>query len=287
MFEKEEDCNIIVLSHKKPEEKPSFLKKVKKRSCLTRKKEEELKGMKIIVAKDYEEMSKKAADIVAAQVILKPDSILGLATGSTPVGMYRELVKRYQAGDIDFSNVVTFNLDEYCGLDAENPQSYHYFMMENLFNHINIPKQNIHIPSGSAADIQAECEQYEQKIKEAGGIDLQVLGIGRNGHIGFNEPAAYFEAKTHLVELDEDTIQANARFFNSMEEVPRRAISMGIRTIMQARKILLLANGEAKAEAIYKTVQGPIMPQVPASILQLHPDVVMILDQEAASKLSL
>ncbi len=252
-----------------------------------RKKEGELKDMKIIVAKDYEEMSKKAADFVAAQIILKPDSVLGLPTGSTPVGMYRELVKRYQAGDIDFSNVVTFNLDEYCGLDAENPQSYHYFMMENLFAHINVPKQNIHIPSGSALDIQKECDQYEQKIKDAGGIDLQVLGIGRNGHIGFNEPATYFEAKTHMGQLDEDTIRANARFFNSIEEVPKKAISMGIRAIMQARKILLLANGEEKAEAIYKTVQGAIVPQVPASILQLHPDVVIILDEKAADKLSL
>lgn len=243
--------------------------------------------MRIIVAKDYEEMSKKAANIVAAHIILKPDSVLGLATGSTPVGMYQELINLYQKGDIDFSNVTTFNLDEYYGLDENDPQSYHYFMMDKLLNHINVARENIHIPSSLAPDMQKECDDYEKKIKDAGGIDLQVLGIGRNGHIGFNEPNVKFEAKTHMVELQNDTIHANARFFNSVEEVPTKAISMGIQTIMQAKKILLIANGEGKADAIYKTLQGDITPQVPASILQLHHNVVVILDEKAASKLSL
>ncbi len=243
--------------------------------------------MRIIVAKDYEEMSKKAANIVAAHIILKPDSVLGLATGSTPVGMYQELINLYQKGDIDFSNVTTFNLDEYYGLDEKDPQSYHYFMMDKLLNHINVARENIHIPSSLAPDMQKECDDYEKKIKDAGGIDLQVLGIGRNGHIGFNEPNVKFEAKTHMVELQNDTIHANARFFNSVEEVPTKAISMGIQTIMQAKKILLIANGEGKADAIYKTLQGDITPQVPASILQLHHNVVVILDEKAASKLSL
>jgi glucosamine-6-phosphate deaminase len=244
-------------------------------------------NMRIIVAKDYEEMSKKAANIVAAHIILKPDSVLGLATGSTPVGMYQELINLYQKGDIDFSNVTTFNLDEYYGLDENDPQSYHYFMMDKLLNHINVARENIHIPSSLAPDMQKECDDYEKKIKDAGGIDLQVLGIGRNGHIGFNEPNVKFEAKTHMVELQNDTIHANARFFNSVEEVPTKAISMGIQTIMQAKKILLIANGEGKADAIYKTLQGDITPQVPASILQLHHNVVVILDEKAASKLSL
>lgn len=241
--------------------------------------------MKILIVNDYNEMSRKAANIVASQIILKPDSVIGLATGDTPKGMYRELVKLYNNGDIDFTNIKTFNLDEYYGLSKENPQSYHYYMMENLFKHVNIKKENIHIPNGMAESIEKECEEYEKKIQEAGGIDLQVLGIGRNGHIGFNEPDLKFEAKTHLVELDEDTIKANSRFFNSIDEVPTKAISMGIKTIMHAKKILLLASGKEKAEAIYKAVKGKITPEVPASILQLHPDAILIVDKEAASLL--
>ncbi|KPU27374.1 glucosamine-6-phosphate deaminase [Caloranaerobacter sp. TR13] len=241
--------------------------------------------MKVIIVKDYEEMSRKAANIVASQIILKPDSVIGLATGDTPKGMYRELIRLYNNGDIDFANIKTFNLDEYYGLPKENPQSYHYYMMENLFNHVNIKKENIHIPNGMTESIEKECEEYEKKIQQAGGIDLQVLGIGRNGHIGFNEPDLKFEAKTHLVELDEDTIKANSRFFNSIQEVPTKAISMGIKTIMHARKILLLASGKEKAEAIYKAVKGKIIPEVPASVLQLHPDVIVIADKEAASLL--
>lgn len=241
--------------------------------------------MKILIVKDYNEMSRKAANIVASQIILKPDSVIGLATGDTPKGMYKELVKLYEDDDIDFAQVKTFNLDEYYGLDKENPESYHYYMMENLFKHVNIKEENINVPNGMAESIEKECEGYERRIEEAGGIDLQVLGIGRNGHIGFNEPDLKFEAKTHLVKLDEDTIKANSRFFDSIEEVPKLAISMGIKTIMHARKIILLASGKEKAEAIYRTVNGKITPEVPASVLQLHPDVTLIVDKEAASLL--
>lgn len=241
--------------------------------------------MRIIIVKDYDELSKKAANILASQITLKPNSVLGLATGSTPVGTYSELVRIYNEGDINFNEVVTFNLDEYYGLDKENPQSYYYFMMENLFKHVNININNIHIPDGRAKDIGKECIEYENKIKHAGGIDLQLLGIGRNGHIGFNEPDVKFEAQTHLVTLDEDTIEANSRFFSSMEEVPREAISMGIKTIMHSRKIVLLASGEEKAETINNMINGKITPELPASVLQLHPDVVILLDEKAASRL--
>lgn len=242
--------------------------------------------MRIVVARDYEELSKKAANILASQITLKPDSVLGLATGATPVGTYRELVRIYDEGDISFSEVVTFNLDEYYGLDKENNQSYYYFMMEHLFKHVNIKHKNIHIPDGRAKDIQEECIHYESKIAKAGGIDLQLLGIGRNGHIGFNEPDVKFEAETHLVTLDENTIEANSRFFTSLEEVPKQAISMGIKTIMHSRKILLLASGEEKAEIIFNMIYGKITPELPASVLQLHPDVIILLDEEAASMLN-
>lgn len=241
--------------------------------------------MRIIVAKNYDELSKKAADMVASQLILKPDSVLGLATGGTPVGMYKELVRMYRDGKFSFKDVTTFNLDEYYGLDRDNPQSYYYYMMENLFKHVDIDLNNINIPNGRVENIEKECMEYEEKIEKAGGIDLQVLGIGKNGHIGFNEPDVKFEAKTHLVRLDEDTIRANSRFFNSIDEVPTKAISMGIKTIMHSRKIIMLASGKEKADIIEKMVNGPITPDVPASILQLHPDVTLILDMDAASKL--
>lgn len=241
--------------------------------------------MKIIMVKNYEEMSRKAANIVASQIILKSNSTIGLATGETPLGMYKEIIKLYQNGDVDFSEVTTFNLDEYYGLSKDNPQSYHYYMFNNFFNHININPSNVHIPNGMAEDIEKECSDYEKKIEEAGGIDLQVLGIGKNGHIGFNEPDIKFEAKTHLVNLDDETIKANSRFFSSIEEVPTKAISMGIKTIMHAKKIILLASGKEKAQAIYNTVKGSIVPEVPASILQLHPDVTLIVDEEAAAQL--
>lgn len=239
--------------------------------------------MRVIIAKNYDDMSKKAANIVAGQVYIKPNTILGLATGSTPVGMYKELVRLYNEESLDFKDVKTFNLDEYVGLPESDVNSYHYFMNYNLFSHINLKKENIHIPNGNAKDMNKEFEDYENSIINAGGIDLQVLGIGNNGHIGFNEPELKFEATTHLVSLNEGTIKANSRFFKSIDEVPKQAVSMGIKTIMRAKKILLLANGKGKAEAIYNTVLGPITPEVPASVLQLHPDTTIVVDEEAAS----
>lgn len=241
--------------------------------------------MRIIVVENYEEMSKKAAAMMASQIILKPESVLGLATGDTPLGMYKELIRMYNENMIDFSKVKTFNLDEYYGLGKDSNQSYNYYMTNNLFKHINIDKENINIPNGMAKNIEEECISYEKRIKEAGGIDIQVLGIGVNGHIGFNEPDVNFEAETHLVNLDEKTIESNSRFFKCIEEVPTKAISMGIKTIMHSKKIVLLANGASKADAIAKTVNGKISPEVPASILQLHQDVAIIVDKEAASKL--
>ncbi|MBX4268108.1 glucosamine-6-phosphate deaminase [Clostridium estertheticum] len=241
--------------------------------------------MRIIVVDNYEEMSKKAALMVASQVMLKPDSVLGLATGDTPLGMYEELVKLYNKKEVDFKEVRTFNLDEYYGLDPENPQSYYSFMNKNLFDKVDISKNNINMPDGMVKDVNDFCLLYENKIKLLGGIDMQVLGIGGNGHIGFNEPNVNFEAQTHLVNLDEQTIEANSRFFKSIEEVPVKAISMGIKTIMNSKKIILLANGLNKAEAIAKAVNGKINPSIPASILQLHNDVTIIIDKEAASLL--
>ncbi|MHB9926564.1 glucosamine-6-phosphate deaminase [Clostridium botulinum] len=243
--------------------------------------------MRIIVVDNYEEMSKKAAAMVASQVILKPDSVLGLATGDTPIGMYKEIINIYKNQKMDFSKARTFNLDEYYGLNRENPQSYYYYMMNNLFNHVNIDKNNINIPNGMADNIEIECKEYERKIDKAGGIDLQILGIGVNGHIGFNEPNISFESETHLVNLNEKTIESNSRFFSSKEEVPTKAISVGIKSIIHSKKIILLACGSAKSDAVSKTINGKINPNIPASILQLHRDVVVIVDKEAASKLNL
>ncbi len=242
--------------------------------------------MRILVCKNYDEMSKKAAQIIASQVTLKPDSVLGLATGSTPIGMYKNLVKMYNDNELDFSDVKTFNLDEYYQLPRDNDQSYYYFMHENLFNHINIKEENVNIPNGMNEEVEAECEKYDTAIKNIGGVDIQVLGIGHNAHIGFNEPASIFEKGTNLVDLKESTIQANARFFESIDDVPKKAVTMGIGSIFTAKKIMLMASGEGKAEAIYNTVHGNITPEVPSSILQLHEDVVLILDEEAASKLN-
>lgn len=237
--------------------------------------------MKLIKAKDYKDMSKKAAHIFMAQLTLKPDSVLGLATGSTPIGTYEQLIEWYKAGDIDFSQAKTVNLDEYVGLDGNSDQSYRYFMNDKLFNHINIDKANTNVPNGVATDKEAECCRYEDLIKSLGGIDVQLLGIGNNGHIGFNEPNKYFDKTTHEVQLTESTINANTRFFEKKEDVPTTAISMGIQTIMQAKKIVLIANGAAKADIIYETCFGPITPDVPASALQLHRDVTIIVDEEA------
>ena len=239
--------------------------------------------MRVIITVNYEEMSKKAAEIVKKQIKEKPNTVLGLATGSTPLGMYKHLIEMYKRGEIDFSNVITFNLDEYIGLSPDHPQSYHYFMFHNFFNHINIKKENVHIPNGIAEDLEEECRKYEEEIEKAGGIDLQILGIGINGHIGFNEPDESIETKTHVVTLTEKTINANKRFFKSAEEVPRKAITMGLGSIMKAKKIVLLASGKNKAEAIKETIKGQLTTKVPATVLALHPDVTIIIDKEAAS----
>ena len=232
--------------------------------------------MKFIKVDSYEKLSRQAANIISAQVILKPRSVLGLATGSTPIGTYEQLIKWHKKGDLDFSHVSTVNLDEYVGLSPENDQSYRYFMNENLFEHINVKMERTNVPDGLAQDLVAECERYEKLIKTLGGIDIQLLGIGHNGHIGFNEPTDEFVKYTHAVDLKESTIKANARFFKDISEVPTKAITMGIKSIMNAKKILLIANGQDKKEIIEKAIFGPITPEVPASILQLHPDLTVI-----------
>lgn len=239
--------------------------------------------MNIIRAKDYQDMSRKAANIISAQIIMKPDCVLGLATGSTPVGTYRQLIEWYEKGDLDFSRVSTVNLDEYRGLTHTDPQSYYYFMQENLFDHVNIDKAATHVPDGTNPDAADACAKHEQIIKSLGGIDLQLLGLGNNGHIGFNEPGAAFEKETHLVDLAESTIRANARFFTSIDEVPKQAYTMGIRTIMQAKKILVVVSGESKADIVSRAFFGPVTPEVPASILQMHPDVTVVCDEAALS----
>ena len=240
--------------------------------------------MKIYRTKDYDEMSKKAAHIIAAQIVLKPDCVLGLATGSTPVGTYKNLVEWYKNGDLDFSTLSSCNLDEYRGLSPENDQSYRYFMNTNLFDHVNIRKDHTFVPDGQEADSNKACQMYEQIIQDLGGIDLQLLGLGHNGHIGFNEPAEEFPKITHCVDLTESTIQANKRFFEKESDVPRQAYTMGIGTIMSAKKIRVVVSGEDKAEILNKIINGPITPQVPASILQLHPDVTIVADNAALSK---
>lgn len=239
--------------------------------------------MKVYKVKNYEEMSKKAANIIASQIILNPNSVLGLATGSTPEGTYKNLVQMYNSADIDFSQIKTVNLDEYKGLSKDSDQSYYYYMNKHLFSHVNIKISNTNIPDGSAQNGQEECERYDNIIDELGGIDLQILGIGNNGHIGFNEPDEVFSKGTHEVKLTQSTIDANARFFKTKDEVPKFAYSMGAKSIMKARKILLLASGKSKADAIFKTINGPITPQMPASILQLHNDVIIVADEEALS----
>jgi len=240
--------------------------------------------MKIIKTADYNEMSRKAANLIGAQVIMKPDCILGLATGSSPIGTYKELIKRCEEGDLDFSQVQSVNLDEYKGLSRDNDQSYYYFMNHNLFDHINIDKANTHVPNGMESDAEKECANYEELIKSLGGIDLQLLGLGHNGHIGFNEPAEEFDKVTHCVDLQESTIEANKRFFASVDDVPRQAYTMGIGTIMSAKKIVVVVSGEDKADIVKRAFSGPVTPSVPASILQMHPDVTVICDAAAYSK---
>ena len=241
--------------------------------------------MRIYKAKDYEEMSRKAAGIVSAQIIMKPDCVLGLATGSTPVGLYKQLIEWYRNGDLDFSGVRTVNLDEYKGISRENDQSYYYFMHQNLFDHVNIPAENTHLPDGMEPDSEKECRRYEELIQSMGSVDLQLLGIGHNGHIGFNEPADAFDKQVHCVTLTQSTIEANKRFFASAEEVPRQAYTMGIQTIMRSKKILIIANGEGKADIVRDAFFGPITPMVPASVLQLHNDVTLVADEAALSKI--
>jgi len=240
--------------------------------------------MNVVTVKNYHQLSVQAAQLVTDQIAKKRNTVLGLATGQTPVGMYRELVQKFQQGEIDFSQVVTFNLDEYYGLSPEHPQSYHYFMWHTFFRYINIPTENIHLLNGTAEDITGECQRYEDLIQQKGGIDLQILGIGDNGHLGFNEPAIGLNSKTHLVNLSEETIQANSKYFNTIGEVPRQALTMGIGTIMNAEKIILLASGLKKAHVIARTIHGKVSTEVPATVLQLHQDVTIIIDQEAASE---
>ena len=236
--------------------------------------------MKFITVDTYEKLSRQAANIISAQVILKPDSVLGLATGSSPLGTYKQLIEWYEKGDIDFSKVVSVNLDEYVGLDGTNDQSYRYFMNKNFFEHINIDLGNTFVPNGCAVDLAGEGRRYDDHIAaELGGIDLQLLGIGLDGHIGFNEPDKYFVKSTHVVDLHESTIKANSRFFASEDEVPKKAITMGMVSIMQAKKILLIASGNEKRDILEKAFYGPITPEIPASILQLHPDITVIYSE--------
>ena len=241
--------------------------------------------MKFIVTENYEAMSRKAAAILAAKVVEKPDCVLGLATGSTPIGTYKNLINWYKSGDLDFSQVKSVNLDEYVGLAPTHDQSYRYFMNTNLFNHINIDPSNTNVPNGLAEDPETACEQYDEIIRSMNGVDIQVLGMGHNGHIAFNEPADHFPMGTHVVDLQESTINANARFFASADEVPRKAMTMGIGSIMAAKQILVVVNGEAKADIVKEAFTGPITPMVPASILQLHPNVIVVGDKAAMSKL--
>lgn len=242
-------------------------------------------NMQIYKANNYYQMSCKAANIIASQIILEPESVLGLATGSSPEGIYNQLINKYLKGDLDFSEVRTVNLDEYKGLDKENQQSYHYYMTNKLFKYINIQEGNYHLPDGMAEDSKRECERYDNWIKELGYVDLQLLGLGLNGHIGFNEPSESFSKGIHLVKLKESTIEENSRFFERYEDVPRFAYTMGIKNVMEAKKILLIANGNKKAEILKKAIYGEITPEVPASILQLHNDVTIIADGEALSLL--
>lgn len=237
--------------------------------------------IKIVRARDYTDMSRKAANIISAQVILKPNCVLGLATGDSPIGTYDQLIDWYKKGDVDFSQVSTYNLDEYFGIADDDPQSYHYFMNKHFFDHINIDPKNVHVPAGSNTDVDEVCASFDKMVADAGFCDLQLLGIGRNGHIGFNEPDDVFSKGTHCVNLTESTIEANSRLFEREEDVPRRAYTMGVQTIMNARSILVVANGEKKARAVHDMCFGPVTPQCPASILQLHTNVTVVADDEA------
>lgn len=241
--------------------------------------------MNVLVYDNDEQIGIAAGNYMCGQVLAKPDSVLGLATGSTPLKPYSHMIKLFENGAVDFSKVTTFNLDEYCNLDVHDKNSYHTFMYDNLFNHINIPDKNIHFLDGNADDLEKECTEYEERIKNAGGIDIQLLGIGSNGHIAFNEPSDSFQRWSHVVQLKESTINDNSRFFNSIEEVPTHAVTMGIGSIMKAKRILIIATGENKANAIKQLIDGNVTPQCPASVLQFHTDVTLMLDKGAASKI--
>ncbi|HUU30154.1 MAG TPA: glucosamine-6-phosphate deaminase [archaeon] len=241
--------------------------------------------MEVVVKETYEEMSRLAAQNIAELIRRRPRAVLGLATGSTPLGTYKELIRMHKEEGLDFSQVVTFNLDEYVGLPEDNDQSYHYFMWENLFKHINIVPANVHIPDGNALDIEEACVDYEVEIDDHGGIDIQLLGIGSNGHIAFNEPGSSLGSRTRIKTLDERTRKDNARFFPSINDVPKYCVTMGIGTILEAGKLILLANGANKADAIKAAVEGPLSASVPASAIQLHPDVTVIMEKAAATKL--
>ena len=243
--------------------------------------------MNVVIVKDYHELSVQAAQLVADQITRKKNTVLGLATGQTPVGMYQELIKKFKKGEIDFSQVVTFNLDEYYGLSPEHPQSYHYFMWDTFFQHININKENIYLLNGITDNIDEECQRFEDLIKKRGGLDLQILGIGDNGHLGFNEPAHALDSRTNMVNLSEETIIANSRFFNNTKEVPRQALTVGMGAILKAKKIILLASGRKKAQAIAKAINGMVSTEVPASLLQLHSDITMLIDKDAAMEANL
>ena len=237
--------------------------------------------MRVYCGKDYEEAGKIAGNLIAAQVVMKPDCVLGLATGSTPISAYNTLIEKYKAGDLDFSKVKSINLDEYRGLSPENDQSYRYFMNTHLFDHVNIDKANTNVPDGLEPDAEVACKKYDEIIEKSGGVDLQLLGIGHNGHIGFNEPADEFVKTTNCVKLAQSTIDANARFFESIDDVPKEAYTMGIGTIMQAKCVLVMATGEGKSEIMKKAFLGPVTPQVPASILQFHPNLIIVGDKDA------
>ncbi|MEF9916696.1 MAG: glucosamine-6-phosphate deaminase [Lachnospiraceae bacterium] len=241
--------------------------------------------MQIYETTDYSSMSRKAASIIAAQVITKPDSVLGLATGSTPIGAYQQLITAYENGDLDFSQIHSVNLDEYKGLPAENDQSYDYFMHHQFFDHINIKPENTFLPNGLTDSEEQECSRYESIIRSLGGVDLQLLGLGHNGHIGFNEPDESFPKETHCVDLQPSTIEANKRFFASINDVPKQAYTMGIGTIMNARKILVVVSGTDKAEIVRDAFFGPVTPTVPASILQMHSNVILVADKAACSQI--
>lgn len=242
--------------------------------------------MEIIIKKDYDQICSEAAKIIYTQWVRKEDLVLGLATGRTPLGVYAKLIDLYKKGQMDFSKTKAFHLDEYLGLDKDHPQSFAYYMTKNLFSQINVKDENIFRLDGRPEDIETHCQQYEKKIKEAGGIDIQILGIGSNGHIGFNEPSSSLASRTRVKTLSEETIESNKRFFDHEEEVPRFCLTMGIGTIMEARTLLLLAFGSHKSQAIAQSIEGPVTASVPGSVLQLHPDVKIIIDEEAASSLT-